>query len=227
MTQKRYRIAIDGVSASGKSTIAKGLAKKLNYIYIDTGAMYRAVTLKILSSHTDIEDKAKMDKMLRNTHIHFENNEGLNNIYLDGKNVEKEIRTLKVSDFVSEVAKIDEVRKFLVDIQKNYAIEDGVVMDGRDIATVVMPDADFKFFITANIEIRALRRMEELALKSESNLSDEVLSNLKKRDHIDSTRENSPLQKSEDSIEIDTSNMTKEEQLNFILRYIENSIKSI
>ncbi|MEZ4908325.1 MAG: (d)CMP kinase [Saprospiraceae bacterium] len=218
--QKKYRIAVDGVSGSGKSTLSKDVAKSLNYLYIDTGAMYRAITYKLLKSNVDLSDSFAIKKILDTTQIEFEIVDGRNNIILDGVNIEDKIRLLDVSSHVSEVAAILSVRKYLVLLQKEYSKVDGIVMDGRDIGTVVMPDADFKFFITADINIRAKRRYEEL-LKSNSEIKfDDVLNNLTNRDNIDSNRENSPLTVASDAIVIDTSKLSMENQLKVLLSYI-------
>lgn len=218
--QKKYRIAVDGVSGSGKSTLSKDVAKSLNYLYIDTGAMYRAITYKLLKSNVDLSDSFAIKKILDTTQIEFEIVDGRNNIILDGVNIEDKIRLLDVSSRVSEVAAILSVREYLVSLQKEYSKVDGIVMDGRDIGTVVMPDADFKFFITADINIRAKRRYEEL-LKSNSEIKfDDVLNNLTNRDNIDSNRENSPLTVASDAIVIDTSKLSMENQLKVLLSYI-------
>ena len=221
MNDQKLIIAIDGVSSSGKSTIASALAKKLNYIYIDTGAMYRALTYKFLANNVDIHNPQEIKDILKNTTIKFELIDGKNTIFLDNKPVEDVIRTLKVSDNVSEVSKIPEVREFLVKIQRELGKNGGVVMDGRDIGTVVFPDANVKFFITADINKRAKRRQKELEEKTgQKHEFKEVLGNLEKRDRIDSQREHSPLKIADDAILINTDNMTKEEQLEYVLNLI-------
>jgi cytidylate kinase len=221
---KKYSIAIDGHSSSGKSTIAKGLAKLLRYKYVDTGATYRAITLKVINSGIDFDDIKNIKKILKNTTIDFKNENEKNILLLDGIDVEEKIRSLKISEKVSEISTIPEVRIFLVKLQRKLGKGKGVIMDGRDIGTVVMPDADFKFFITANEDVRASRRYKELAEKNSEIITyEEILQNIKKRDRIDSSRTHSPLTIAENAIIIDTSNMTIEEQLKEILNYINNN----
>ncbi len=223
MTTK-YSIAIDGHSSSGKSTIAKGLAKLLKYKYIDTGAMYRAITLKVMNLGVSFTDIDSISELIKNTTIDFVYQNGKNVLLLDGQNVEDDIRSLKISQSVSEISTIKEVREYLVDLQRQLGKGKGVIMDGRDIGTVVMPDADFKFFITANEKVRAERRFKELSEKNNENITfEEILQNIKKRDKIDSTRSHSPLTIAQNAIIIDTSDLTIEEQLNKILEYIENT----
>lgn len=220
---RMYRIAIDGHSSSGKSTIAKSVAAVLGYKYIDTGAMYRAITYKILSGNISPDDIDGIKNLLNTTSIDFYVEDNKNFIILDGLNVENEIRNLKISEMVSEVSAIAEVRDFLVKRQKELGRGVGVVMDGRDIGTVVMPDADFKFFVTASLEIRAIRRQTELEAKSKEKVNyNQILANLKKRDEIDSSRKHSPLKIAEDAVIIDTSHLTIDEQLKKIIDIIEN-----
>ncbi len=220
---RRYRIAIDGHSSSGKSTIARSVAAILDYKYIDTGAMYRAITFKIISGNIFPDDIEGIKNMLANTAIDFYVEGNKNFIVLDGLNVENEIRNLKISEMVSEVSAIAEVREFLVKKQKELGKGTGVVMDGRDIGTVVMPDADFKFFVTASLNIRAERRQMELEEKTKEKVNyDLILSNLKKRDEIDSSRQHSPLKIADDAIIIDTSHLTIDQQLKIIIEIIEN-----
>ena len=219
--RKKYRIAIDGVSASGKSTLAKDIARCLKYIYIDTGAMYRAITYKFLMNNIDISNTDYIDEILQNTKLNFEIVNNRNCIFLDGENLEDKIRSIGVSAYVSEISAIEKVRIFLVKLQKEYGKFPGIVMDGRDIGTEVMPDADFKFFITADVEIRAKRRYEEMIKNTNDNIDfEEVLNNLKLRDYIDSTRKHSPLKIAEDAIIINTSRLTIEDQLKLLLSYI-------
>ncbi|MGE5354889.1 MAG: (d)CMP kinase [Deltaproteobacteria bacterium] len=219
---RKYRIAIDGHSSSGKSTIAKSLAALLGYKYIDTGAMYRAITYKLLCNNINITDIKTVKSTLKKTTIDFSGNE--NHVILDGINLGEDIRSLRVSEMVSEVAAIPEVREFLFDKQKELAANEGVVMDGRDIGTVIMPDADFKFFITASLKVRAERRQKELAIKSDNNIEfDQVIKNLEKRDEIDSSRLHSPLKLAENAVIIDTSDLTMEEQLKQIKEIIDNT----
>ncbi|VAW12737.1 Cytidylate kinase [hydrothermal vent metagenome] len=228
---KKITIAIDGYSSTGKSTIAKQLAKALGYVYVDTGAMYRAVTLYAMRNGF-VGDEAEENiqalvKSLSNIRLTFEYNENLGyaEMYLNGENVETEIRTLQVSKYVSRVAEIEEVRHKLVDMQKKTGQENGLVMDGRDIGTVVFPDAELKIFMTASPDKRAYRRYKELLDKGEKVAYEDVLKNVQYRDDIDSNRAFSPLRKAEDAIGLDNSDMGLEEQFerihNFALRIIE------
>ncbi|MHA7842557.1 MAG: (d)CMP kinase [Winogradskyella sp.] len=216
-------IAIDGFSSTGKSTIAKQLAKQLNYIYVDTGAMYRAVTYYALH-HNLIGDgffhSEKLIEQLSEIHITFKFNEALGfaEVYLNGENIEKAIRTLEVSRYVSPVATISEVRQKLVEQQQLMGKDKGIVMDGRDIGTVVFPDAELKIFMTASAETRAKRRYKELLERGHNLSYDEVLENVTTRDRIDSTRDDSPLVKADDAIEIDNSDLTIEEQIETLLK---------
>src|SRR5690606_5961201 len=198
--------AIDGFSSTGKSTVAKQLAKALGYVYVDSGAMYRAVALYAMQNGIISQDNFDVEKLisdLDSLRIHFKYNEdlGFAEMYLNGKNVEHEIRTLEVSQYVSQVAEISEVRRMLVLQQQQMGMEKGVVMDGRDIGTVVFPDAELKFFMTASAETRAKRRYKELLDRNENVSYEEVLKNVESRDLIDSTREDSPLKKAKDAIE--------------------------
>ena len=225
---KKITIAIDGYSSTGKSTVAKQLADYLEYIYVDTGAMYRAVALYALENKLLSEthfDKEALINSLSNISLEFrKNNNSKIEIYLNGKNVEKEIRTMYVSDFVSPVATISEVRKKLVAIQHQMGIEKGIVMDGRDIGTVVFPDAELKIFMTANAEVRAKRRYNELKEKGDKITFEEILENVQKRDLMDTTREDSPLVKAKDAIEIDNSEMNQEDQFHIILQLAKDRI---
>ncbi|HHH55075.1 MAG TPA: (d)CMP kinase [Bacteroidetes bacterium] len=221
MEDKKLIIAIDGHSSSGKSTIAKDLAKKLNYLYIDTGSMYRAITYKLLINNIDLNNSKEIENLLKNTQLEFKNLNGTNYIFLDGENVESKIRDLYVSSHVSEVSTISQIRKFLVEKQREIGKKGGIVMDGRDIGSVVFPNADFKFFITADLDKRAKRRKKELEAKTGNNFDiNDIKENLEKRDFIDSNREDSPLKIAENAIIIDTSDKTREEQLSEILKYI-------
>ncbi len=219
-------IAIDGYSSTGKSTLAKQLAKKLHYIYVDTGAMYRAVTLYAMRKGyiTDTYFEAlDLISDLNNVKLHFVFNEtkGFGEMYLNGINVEDEIRKLEVSQFVSQVSTISEVRKKLVEQQQEMGIEKGVVMDGRDIGTVVFPNAKVKLFMTASADKRAKRRYKELLDRGDEGVTYErVLKNVESRDYIDSTRLDSPLVKADDAIEIDNSDMGLEEQFGRIMSLI-------
>jgi len=214
---KNITIAIDGFSSTGKSTIAKQLANKLAYVYVDSGAMYRAVTLYAMQQGFISDknlDKNKLISNLDNINLSFKFNPtlGFGEIYLNNANVEKEIRTLEVSNFVSKIAEISEVRRKLVEQQQQMGKNKGVVMDGRDIGTVVFPNAELKLFINASAKTRAQRRYDELIKRGDKVTFDEILKNVVYRDHIDSTREDSPLIVAEDAIEIDNSNLTLVEQ---------------
>jgi len=215
-------IAIDGYSSTGKSTIAKQVAKELNYIYVDTGAMYRAVTYFALE-HKFIGDgffnSQALINQLDHINISFKFNEdlGFAEVYLNGENIEDDIRTLEVSSYVSPVATLSEVRRKLVEQQQLIGKGEGVVMDGRDIGTVVFPESELKIFMTASAETRAKRRYKELLERGHKLSYEDVLKNVTTRDHIDSTREDSPLVKAEDAVEIDNSDLTIEEQLKTIL----------
>ena len=213
---KKIIIAIDGFSSCGKSTMAKELAKRLGYISVDSGAMYRAITLYCLE-HGMITgeevDQPALERALPAISITFKlNRDGLPETYLDGKNVEREIRTMAVSDKVSQVSAIPFVRKALVSLQQALGKEKGIVMDGRDIGTTVFPDAELKIFVTASPEVRALRRCEELTAKGTEVSYQTVLENVKKRDYIDQHREESPLVMAKDAVLLDNSTLTIEQQ---------------
>ena len=219
-------IAIDGFSSTGKSTVARRLAKELGYIYVDTGAMYRAVTYFAIQNvliAKDKVDKQELISQLNDIQITFKFNKtvGIAEVYLNGNNIESDIRTLKVSQHVSHIAEISEVRRKLVEQQQLMGKDKGVVMDGRDIATVVFPDAELKIFMTASAETRATRRYKELLQRGYNLSYDDVLRNVVTRDKIDSTREDSPLVKAVDAIEFDNSTMTIDEQLQEIRKLIE------
>ena len=222
---KKIIIAIDGHSSSGKSTVAKELAGIMGYIYIDSGAMYRAVTLYCLKNGL-IRDGVVLEDKLRtemdNIRIEFKANKsgGLAETYLNGENVENEIREIEVSNMVSPVSKIAFVREAMVELQRAYGVNRGIVMDGRDIGTVVYPDAELKIFMTASPEVRAQRRFDELLAKGSEVSYDEILENVKTRDKIDSSREVSPLRQAEDAILLDNSKLSREEQLKWILDLI-------
>ncbi len=222
-------IAIDGHSSTGKSTLAKELAKALNYIYIDTGAMYRAVTYYALQNDLISNkhfDKERLIKDLDHIQIDFKYNpdNGIAEVYLNGQNIEKEIRQMRVSNFVSEIATIPEVREKLVAQQRKIGRSKGVVMDGRDIGSVVFPDAELKIFMTASPEVRAKRRYLELLDKGEDVKYKDVLENVIKRDKIDSERSTSPLIKTKDAILIDNSRFSREEQFNKVLELAKERI---
>ncbi|MBU0766158.1 MAG: (d)CMP kinase, partial [Bacteroidetes bacterium] len=218
-------IAIDGFSSCGKSTLAKALAKRLNYIYIDSGAMYRAITLYCLRSNImdgDYVDHNRLREALPGLKITFRFNDTLNRheTYLNDENVEEEIRQIWVSDNVSMISAIGYVRHEMVRLQRKLGKEKGIVMDGRDIGTVVFPGAELKVFMTADPEVRAQRRYKELVGKGETVTIDEVRANISKRDHIDQTRSESPLRKTEDAVVLDNSYITREEQLNWIINKV-------
>ncbi len=216
-------IAIDGFSSCGKSTIAKALAKRLNLPYIDTGAMYRAVTYYFIQNNVDINQELLVYDALNHIDLKFRREEDGNILYLNGQPLNDELRTMEVSSFVSEVSTLPEVRIKMVTLQQQMG-ENGAVMDGRDIGTVVFPKADFKFFLTADHKIRAQRRYEELKSKNQEVSLQEILDNLSHRDHIDSTREHSPLKKADDAIEIDNSILSKDEQIAVIMDYIKSKL---
>ena len=214
MSGDKLIIAVDGPTGAGKSTIAKKIAKILEIEYIDTGAMYRALTLKVIKNGIDSKDSESILKLMESTSICFKDNK----IYLDGTRVDKEIRENIINNNVSNVAKIREVREEMVSMQRELSKSNNIIMDGRDIGTVVLPNANFKFFITASVEERAKRRHKELIEKGEKNISyKQVLAEIQKRDKIDSTREVAPLRKSFDSYEIDTTNKTVEECVDEII----------
>ena len=223
MNKKGLVIAIDGFSSTGKSSISKVVADTLGLIHIDTGAMYRAITLFGLRNFKDEKQEIDLSKLLQNLNeisLEFRENSGKLEIYLNGENVSKEIRTTEVSDNVSFIAKQPEVRERLVVLQRNIAEKQGVIMDGRDIGTVVLPNADYKFFLTASADERARRRFLELQSLGIETTIEEVKQNLIERDRIDSEREISPLKQAEDAILIDNTNLTKEETIDLILSYI-------
>jgi cytidylate kinase len=227
---EQITIAIDGYSSTGKSTIAKQLAKALGYIYVDSGAMYRAVTLYAMQNQLIDEgsfNKEQLIAQLKDIEIVFKFNEklGFAEVYLNGQNVESEIRTLEVSKFVSQVSTLSEVRQQLVKQQQVFGKHKAVVMDGRDIGTVVFPDAELKLFMTASATIRAKRRYKELLDKGENISFEDVLENVKSRDFMDSTRDDSPLIKAGDAIELDNSEMTLEQQFNEVLRLAKDKIE--
>ncbi len=227
MSNRKINIAIDGYSSCGKGTLAKELAKALNYLFIDSGAMYRAVTLALLRRNIPVDDIAAIEKLLPQLAISFEFNKTLNHYQtlLNGDNIESEIRTMEVSNLVSPVSKIDSVRDFLVKQQRTIGLNKGVVMDGRDIGTVVFPDAELKIFMTAQPEIRAQRRLAELRQKGDVMTTfEEVLENLSSRDLQDSTRANSPLLQAADAIVIDNSNLSREEQKTLAMRLVNEKL---
>lgn len=223
MNNKGLVIAIDGFSSTGKSSISKVVADTLGLIHIDTGAMYRTITLFGLRNFKNEKQEIDLSKLLQNLNeisLEFRENSGKLEIYLNGENVSKEIRTTEVSDNVSLIAKHPEVRAHLVVLQRDIAEKQGVIMDGRDIGTVVLPDADYKFFLTASADERARRRFLELQSLGIETTIEEVKQNLIERDRIDSEREISPLKQAEDAILIDNTNLNKEETIDLILSYI-------
>jgi CMP/dCMP kinase len=219
---KKINIAIDGYSSCGKGTLAKHMARELNYIFIDSGAMYRAVTLYFLRNGIDLNNSEQIEEALKNIDIHFNYNPHTEfyESYLNGVNVEKDIRTMEIANSVSAVSAIPQVRRFLVNQQQKIGKNKGVVMDGRDIGTVVFPDAELKIFMTASSDIRAQRRFNELQNSGSNVTYDEVLENLQKRDHMDSTRADSPLKMAEDARVLDNSNISKEDQAKVALAWV-------
>lgn len=227
---KKITIAIDGFSSTGKSTLAKQLAKHLGYVYVDSGAMYRAVTYFAMQNGcigAEFFDKETLINSLPFIKLHFEFNAelGFAEMYLNGVNVEKEIRTIEVSGFVSKVAEVSEVRAKLVEQQQSMGKKKGIVMDGRDIGTVVFPNAELKIFMTASPETRARRRYDELQAKGENVTYEAVLKNVEERDHIDTHRDDSPLVKAVGAIEIDNSALTREEQFQAVLALVDKVSK--
>ena len=227
-------IAIDGYSSCGKSTIARSLAEKLNYRYIDSGAMYRAITYYFINNNIPVPTQKEWDsnkdfyqEHLKNIEITFKvNDEGKSETYLNGDNVETEIRRMIVSENVSKMSKIKEVREHLVHLQKSYGKEGGIVMDGRDIGTVVFPGAEVKIFMTASPDIRAHRRFLELQEAGINASEDDILRNLIQRDHEDSTRDESPLSLADDAVLLDNSHLTHEEQLSYVMELVTNRISA-
>ncbi|MBZ9630126.1 (d)CMP kinase [Salegentibacter sp. LM13S] len=227
---KKITIAIDGYSSTGKSTVAKQLAAELGYVYVDTGAMYRAVTLylmrKMIVTDTNFDEEVILRQLpFINISFVFNKEVGYGEVHLNGENVEKEIRLMEVSQQVSKVAAVPDVRKMLVKIQQEIGKNKAVVMDGRDIGTVVFPDADLKLFMTASTEKRAERRYSELKERGDDIKYEDVLANVKERDYLDTTREDSPLVKAEDAIEIDNSEMNLEEQFEKVLKLAKDKIE--
>ena len=225
---KKIIIAIDGWSSCGKSTLAKELAKELGYLYVDSGAMYRAITLYFLRNHIDWTDKTEVKKALKEISLEFIYNEKSqqSEMHLNDENVEYVIRDLVVAEKVSDVAAIKEVRKFAVEQQQMMGKKKGVIMDGRDIGTVVFPKAELKIFLTADNAVRVERRFKELFEKNPNITIDEVKANLEMRDYIDSNREESPLRKAEDAILLDNTNLTAKETQQKVLKLIKKIIGS-
>ncbi len=228
-SDKKIIIAIDGYSSSGKSTLAKEIAKILDYKYIDSGAMYRAVTLFALRNnliHNHEVNEKKLHDLINEIHINFKLNPDnkRQETYLNNENVEEEIRKMEVSNNVSFISKIGFVRKKMVRFQQEMGSEKGIVMDGRDIGTVVFPNAELKIFMNAKAEVRAERRYLELKENNVDVSFEEILDNVKKRDHIDETRDESPLKRAHDSVELDNSNMNRQEQLDWIIGLVKERI---
>jgi len=228
-TDKKLIIAIDGHSSCGKSTVAKDLAKKINYTYIDSGAMYRVVTLFAMRNNLIQDEKVdenKLAHLIDQVSISFDFNteKQRHETYLNGELVEDEIRRLDVSNNVSLIAKIKFVREKMVAFQRELSKEGGVIMDGRDIGTVVFPNAELKIFMTADVEVRAIRRYKELKEKGDDISLDEIRENVKKRDFIDENRDESPLRKADDAVVLNNSHMTPAEQLDWIVKKMEQII---
>ena len=223
---KKIIVTIDGYSSCGKSTLAKALAKELNYVFIDSGAMYRAITLYLLRNHVNWNYKEAVIKALENITLEFIYCEdtGTSEIFLNDENVEWLIRDMVVAENVSEVAAIKEVREFAVAKQRQMGISKGIVMDGRDIGTTVFPKAELKIFLVADAAIRVERRFRELLPKNPHITIDEVKKNLETRDFIDSTREVSPLRKADDAVVIDNSNLTLKEQFKLVMKLVNEKV---
>ncbi len=212
-------IAIDGPAGAGKSTISKLIAKNLGINYIDTGAMYRAITYKCIKENIDVNDIQRVVDLCSRTDVDFVDN----NIYLDGQRLDEEIRTLQVSSRVSDVAKIPQVREFLLEKQREIGKRSDVILDGRDVGTHIFPDAKYKFFLNASAQERGRRRYQELIDKGQSVALEEIIEDIKKRDYIDSTREVAPLLKADDAIEVDTTSMTIDQ----VVTYISDMVRRI
>ncbi len=229
---KKITIAIDGHSSCGKSTMAKDLAREVGYVYVDTGAMYRSVTLFALRNGLFTKDSINEDELRRrmseiNISFKFNPETGRPDTYLNGELVESEIRSMEVSNKVSPIATLGFVREAMVALQQQMGKDKGVVMDGRDIGTTVFPDAELKVFVTASAEVRAQRRYDELKAKGMEADFDEILKNVQERDYIDSHRDVSPLRKADDAIELDNSNMTIPEQKQWLLDRFHEAVKKL
>ncbi len=220
-------IAIDGYSSCGKSTLARHVAKALGYVFVDSGAMYRAVTFYFINHSINIENDEQVSESLDRINITFQNIAGRNTTFLNGSNVENEIRTLLVSELVSEVAAISAVRRKLVDEQRQMSGTIGIVMDGRDIGTVVFPDADIKIFVTADPMVRAQRRYDELISKNQAADIREVIANLAHRDNIDENRSDSPLRRADDAILLDNTHFSITDQFEFVMKIVEDKVGQI
>ena len=226
VVMKQLVIAIDGYSSCGKSTTAKAVAALLHYAYVDTGAMYRGVTLFLLEQGIAFDDLPGIEQALRDISISFRRNRrtGRNELFLNGANREDDIRQMRISNSVSEVSVIPMVRHAMVAQQQQMGRKRGVVMDGRDIGTTVFPDAEVKIFMTAEVELRAKRRQDELAEKGEIVPLDDIIENLRKRDHLDSTRAESPLRRAPDAVLLDTTHITITEQVDFVLDRVSSAL---
>jgi cytidylate kinase len=227
---KKITIAIDGFSSTGKSTLAKQIAKELGYIYVDTGAMYRAVTYFAMQHNFVTETHLNVEELIKNLsnitlQFHFNETLGFAEMFLNNENIEQAIRTIEVSRLVSKIAEISEVRSKLVEQQQKMGQNNGIVMDGRDIGTVVFPNADLKLFMTASTHTKAQRRFDELLEKGQRVTFEEVLQNVQERDYIDTHREDSPLVKAEDAIEIDNSDLTKKEQFELVMELVREKLE--
>jgi cytidylate kinase len=223
---KKIIVTIDGWASTGKSTLAKQLAKALGYVYVDSGAMYRAITLYFLRNHVDWTDKKEVKKAIKEINVEFQNNSKTetSEVYLNGENVEYMIRDLVVAEKVSEIAAIKEVREFAVAQQQKMGEERGIIMDGRDIGTVVFPDAELKIFMEADSSVRVERRFKELFEKNPNITIEEVKANLEMRDYIDSHREVSPLKKAKDSLILNNTNLTEKEQFQKAIEWAKKKI---
>ena len=226
VVMKQLVIAIDGYSSCGKSTTAKAVANLLHYAYVDTGAMYRAVTLYLLEHHIALHDLPAIEQALRDISITFRRHHhtGRNELFLNGTNREDDIRQMLISNSVSEVSVIPMVRHAMVAQQQQMGRKRGVVMDGRDIGTTVFPDAEVKIFMTAEVELRAKRRQDELADKGEIVPLEDIIENLRKRDYLDSTRAESPLRRAADAVLLDTTHITITEQVDFVLDRVSSAL---
>ena len=226
--EKKIIIAIDGFSSCGKSTLAKAMAKALKYVFVDTGAMYRAIALYFLRNEVSFTDQNAIEKALNHIELRFKYNSlsQKSDMYLNGENVEQEIREMRVSQKVSEVASISSVRAFAVAQQQAMGVDKGVVMDGRDIGTVVFPNAELKLFVTADPAVRLERRYQELLQTNPSISKDEVSANLQQRDLMDSTREHSPLRQAEDALVLDNTHLNRAEQFEQAMKWALERIKA-
>ncbi len=227
MSERRLVIAIDGPAASGKSTTAKLVAGKLGYLHVDTGAMYRAVTLKVLRAGISPDDAAAIGELLKSVRVELRATDGSLRVLLDGKDVTHDIRSVEVTRAVSTVSSLREVRQAMVREQRRLGKAGGIVLEGRDIGTVVFPDADVKFYMVAGLEARARRRQRELAARGVRSSKADLVAELAERDRKDSTRTESPLRKAPDAIEVDTSEMTIEEQVAFVVKKVKEKLEGI